>query len=64
MALRKRKKVTRFAAFLGQVSGEKRFQRMNAHIGIQQHKNPVATYNKTRVTCISFNELLPPQLVL
>ena len=37
------------AAILGLVSGEKRNQRTSAHIGIQQHKNPGATNNNTRL---------------
>ena len=51
-------KVASKAAILGQVSKETRNQGISAHIGIQQHKKPVATYNSTRLMFISFNELV------
>ena len=41
----------------GQVSGEKRIQGAIAYVGIQQHKNPAATKNKTRLMLISLTEL-------
>ena len=44
---------------LGAVSGEKRFQNINTHIGIQQTRNPTTTYDKTRLTLISCTETLP-----
>ena len=42
---------------LGLVSGEKCIQSASAHIGIQQHKKPAATKNKTRLMLISLTGL-------
>ena len=57
-------RVTNNSTILGAVSGDERFQNANAQSGIQQNKNPEATYDNVRLILISFTEILPEQLLL
>ena len=57
-ALKYKKKTASNTVILELVSGEKRNQRTNTHIGIQQHKNPAATRSNIRVSFISLTELV------